>query len=46
MNNIWLYIIASLVILGLVFLIQDVLWSLWENTIDDINDEVEKNQDD
>ena len=46
MNNIWLYIIASLVILGLVFLIQDVFWSFWENTIDDKYNEVEKNQDD
>lgn len=46
MNNIWLYIIAFLVILGLLFLIQDVFWSFWENTIDDKNEEVEKNQDD
>ena len=46
MNNIWLYIIASLVILGLLFLIQDVFWSFWESTIDDKNEEVEKNQDD
>ena len=46
MNNIWLYIIASLVILGLVFLIQDVFWSFWENTINDKNNEVEKDQDD
>jgi hypothetical protein len=46
MNNIWLYIIASLVILGLFFLIQDVFWSFWESTIDDKNEEVEKNQDD
>ena len=40
MNNIWLYIIASLVILGLVFLIQDVFWSFWENTINDKNIDV------
>ena len=46
MNNIWLYIIAFLVILGLLFLIQDVFWSFWESTIDDKNEEVEKNQDD
>ena len=46
MNNIWLYIIASIVILGLIFLIQDVFWSFWENTIDDKKEEVEKNQDD
>ena len=45
-NNIWLYIIAFLVILGLLFLIQDVFWSFWESTIDDKNEEVEKNQDD
>ena len=46
MNNLWLYIIASLVILGLIFLIQDVFWSFWENTIDDKKEEVEKNLDD
>ena len=46
MNNIWLYIIASLVILGLLFLIQDVFWSFWESTIDDKNEEVEKNRND
>ena len=46
MNNIWLYIIASIVILGLIFLIQDVFWSFWENTIDDKKEEVKKNQDD
>jgi len=46
MNNLWLYIIASLVILGLIFLIQDVFWSFWENTIDDKKEEVEKNVDD
>ena len=46
MNNLWLYIIASLVILGLIFLIQDVFWSFWGNTIADKNEEVEKNQDD
>jgi hypothetical protein len=46
MNNIFLYIIAFLVILGLLFLIQDVFWSFWESTINDKNEEVEKNQDD
>ena len=45
MNNIFLYIIAFLVIFGLLFLIQDVFWSFWESTIDDKNEEVKKNQD-
>ena len=46
MNNIWLYIIACLVILGLIFLIQDVFWSFWENKVDEKIKEKEKHQDD
>ena len=46
MNNIWLYIIACLVFLGLIFLIQDVFWSFWENKVDEKMKEKEKHEDD